>query len=202
MLALYGVYILIMMHNEFLKGYVTRALQSHPVTASLISSAASMDGPDDVFGSTSSSNLPSSTGQRSFFDSSNKHRNYQTTTLTTHSQNKTIEDDSMFMAALLVIVQHKRLFSGRLRFQSAARYIIIKRQHRFQQRQKCQQRSDEVNYVGPESEPLKSGQKERIEAYALSAPMSKNKFSIVSKDDYEFWNRPPEPNESECPCQS
>lgn len=190
MIALYGVYILIMVNNEKVKEHVTRVLQSHPLTNKLISSAISVDGPDDVFGSTSCYGSSSSNGQRS----------YQTR----EGQMKTVEDDSMFLAAMLVIMKHKRLFRSQLRFRSAARYIIVKRQHKLiDQRLKQSlkltgKNSNEVNYFGPESEPLKSSnnQKERMAAYAQNAALSKNKFSIVSREDYEPWNRPPEEGES------
>lgn len=192
MIALYGVYILIMMNNETLKEKVTQTLQAYPITAKLLNSAKSVDGPDDVFGSTSSANHQDSKG---FYDKDESNRSYQTTELT----KRVVEDDSMFLAACLIVVQHKRLFRSQLRFRMAARYIICKRQHKVAA-QKSQNRSNEVNYFGPESEPLKgyshSNQKERIEAYASSTTLSKNKFSIVSKDDYEFWNRPPEEGES------
>lgn len=202
MIALYGVYILIMMHNETIKEQVTRTLLSYPVTAKLISSVGSIDGPDDVFGG--ASNPPSNNYEQKtkFFGSSASQKNYQTTSLTNHHHHKTVEDDSMFLAAMLVIVSHKRLFRSQLRFQSATRYIITMRQHKVKQqkeKQKQQQPSkctDEVNYFGPESEPLKSNQKDKMEAYARTATLSKAKFSIVSKDDYEFWNRPPEEGES------
>lgn len=193
---------------------------SYPVTAKLISAttgSASVDGPDDVFGSASLSS------QKSQFFASQ--RNYQTTSMTSKSSTlggvggqfnsqtgliekmTNVEEDSMFLAACLIIVQHKRLFRSQLRFQSAARYIICKRQHRLQQqsRQKSQICSNEVNYFGPESEPLSqtgkcspanNQQRERMEAYAKTASVSKNKFSIVSKDDYEVWNCPPAEGES------
>lgn len=178
-----------MVHNETIKAQVTRGLLSHPMTSKLISSAVSLDGPDDVFGSSSNQ-----------YDIAGNNNNYKTTSMS--NGHKTVEDDSMFLAAMLVIVQHRRLFSSQLRFQSAARYIIVKRQHKFksQQQQKSIKCSNEVNYFGPESEPLNikgANQKQRIEAYASNAVLSKNKFSIVSKDDYEFWNRPPEEGESE-----
>lgn len=189
MIALYGVYILIMIHNEAIKERVTHVLQSHPVTAKLISSPASLEGADDVF---SAGSLPTSSSekQRSFFGSGWNHPNYQTNSMA----KKTVEEDCMFMATLLIILRHKRLFRSQLRFQSAARYIIIKRQHRYQ---KSDQYSTEVNYFGPESGPKGTGnQRDRMEAYAKTASMSKCKFSIVSKDDYQFWNRRPEEGES------
>lgn len=109
----------------------------------------------------------------------------------------------MFLAAMLIIMKHRRLFSSQLRFRSAARYIIVKRQHKLVDQLKQQtsagKTSNEVNYFGPESDCLKgqqNNQKERMAAYAKSAPLSKNKFSIVSREDYEFWNRPPEEGES------
>lgn len=190
MIALYGVYILLMIHNEKVKAIVTRTLQSHPITAKIINSAASVDGPDDVFGSSSSAS-----NKKTFFGSDQGgQRNYQTTSMITNKRTS-VEEDSMFMAALLVIVRHKRLFKSQLRFQSAARYIIIKRQHKMKQKSiKC---SDEVNYFCSENGSTRQGgQKDRIEAYAAGASLSKNKFSIVSKDDYEFWNRPQEGGES------
>lgn len=203
MLALYGVYILIMVHNESIKECVTRNLLAYPLTANLISSAMSVDGPDDVFGSPGLAGGQQNADKRGFFSggggqSAGSNRNHK----------KTVEEDSMFLAACLVIVRHKRLFKSQLRFQAAARYIIIKRQHKLQLLQRQQQlksqqksatQSNEVNYFGPENEPLKGNQRDRMEAYARSASMSKNKFSIVSKDDYEFWNRPPLEDESEFP---
>lgn len=178
MLALYGLYILAMVHNEALKAKVTQAFLSHPITAKLVAGHAgsTSDGPDDVFGSTSTA--LGAVGQHQ----------------------KCVEDDSMYLAAMLIIVQHKRLFRAKLRFQSAARYIMVKRQHRVQAAQKAKsvKCSDEVNYFGPELEPLgggKSSQKDRMAAYATNGSLSKNKFSIVSKDDYEFWNRPPQEGE-------
>lgn len=209
MMMLYGLYIFVMMHNEALKEQVTKTLASYPVTAKLISAVSSVDGPDDVFGgaSSSGSNPPSSYNQKTnFFGSSASQKNYQTTSMINRGQtHKTVEEDSMFLAAMLIIVRHKRLFRSQLRFQSAARYIITMRQHKIQQQQQLKQQSatkctDEVNYFGPESEPLKSNQKDKMEAYARTATMSKAKFSIVSKDDYEFWNRPPEEGESEYYC--
>lgn len=130
-----------------------------------------------------------------------------------------VEEDSIFLAAALIIVRHKRLFRSQLRFQSAARYIIVKRQHRVQlQKQSTvatsSQMHEEVNYFGPESELLagdpaspgsnssagasarSKAQRAKMEAYARSSTMSKNKFSIVSKDDYEFWHRPPQEGEN------
>lgn len=217
MLALYGVYILIMVNNESIKECVTRNLLAYPLTANLISSAMSADGPDDVFGSSpgASSNLRgSSSDKRGFFSGgggqSAGNKNYQTTSMIAQqSSQRTVEEDSMFLAACLIIVRHKRLFKSQLRFQSAARYIIIKRQHKIQQHQqqlkqqhKSTTQSNEVNYFGPENEPLNNNQRDRMEAYANSASMSKNKFSIVSKDDYEFWNRPPENDESKFPNTS
>lgn len=198
MIALYGVYILIMVHNETIKRQVTQTLQSYPLTAKLLRSAVSLDGPDDVFAGGSSSSAAHTSG------------GYQTSGIPLSGQLKpakqtNVEDDSIYMAALLIIVKHKRLFRSQIRFQSAARYIIVKRQHRLQQKSiKC---SNEVNYFGPESEPLRpnkgvasptsaANQRERIEAYARSATASKSKFSIVSKDDYEFWNRPPGEHEN------
>lgn len=186
MLALYGLYILVMVHNEALKEQATRSLLAYPLTAKLIgSNTVLVDGPDDVFGST-----PSSAS-----------RAYQTTSMTSGEPSKSVEEDSIYLATLLLITRHKRLFRSTVRFQSAARYVIVKRQHKIQRASAPPvKRSDEVNYFGPESEPLKesSGQRRRMEAYAKSATMSKSKFSIVSKDDYEFWNRPPEEGESEC----
>lgn len=192
-----------MIHNEKVKDVVTKLLQVHPISAKIINSGVSMDGPDDVFSSVSSSNQKSFIG----LDHSNQ-ANYQTTSMATirrqqKSKTTNVEDDSMFMAALLVIVQHKRLFKSQLRFQSAARYIIIKRQHKMQQKKSKKStistfsKTSEVNYFGPESNLINNqGQRDRIEAYAANATLSKNKFSIVSKDDYEFWNRPPEEGES------
>lgn len=188
-----------MIHNEKVKEIVTKTLLAHPITAKIVNSAVSLDGADDVFTSSASS-----TNQKSFFgiDQSNQ-QNYQTTSMTnTNSKvvkTTSVEEDSMFMAALLIIVQHKRLFKSQLRFQSAARYIIIKRQHKIQQKSRKPPipKTSEVNYFGPESGLINNnGQKDRIEAYAANASLSKNKFSIVSKDDYEFWNRPPEEGES------
>lgn len=209
MLALYGVYILIMVHNEPIKECVTRQLLAYPTTANLISSAMSVEGPDDVFGSPGAPGNTQSSGaangqpdKRSFF-AGQQAKNYQTTSMMPTS--RTVEEDSMFLAACLVMVRHKRLFRSQLRFQAAARYIIIKRQHKLQQLQQQQKapvsKSNEVNYFGPESEPLKpSNQRDRMEAYAKNASLSKNKFSIVSKDDYEFWNRPPDEGESKFCC--
>lgn len=196
-----------MMHNDTIKEQVTKTLQSYPVTAKLFntsSAASGIEGPDDVFNS-----ISSATNQ-----AGNQLKNYQTTSMTTIASygkqpRKTVEDDSIFLAACLVIVKHKRLFKSHLRFQSAARYIICKRQHKIEQfrmQKSITNRSDEVNYFGPESDPINNNcddkqhysikQRERMEAYATSATLSKNKFSIVSKDDYEFWNRPPEENEN------
>lgn len=206
MIALYGLYILIMANNDALRELVTGWLLSYPLTAKLISSTgqiSAVEGPDDVFGSSSSSS-----GQRKFFSARSGDK-YETTDFNGEKSN--IEEDSVFMAAMLVIVQHKRLFRSNLRFQSAARYVIIKRQHRIQQLRVAKQTkpikcSDEVNYFGPESEPLKEGggqhanssanQRAKMEAYAKSSSLSKQKFSIVSKDDYEFWNRPPDEGEN------
>lgn len=204
MIALYGVYILIMVNNERLKEQVTQLLYSNRLTRKFISSAVSVEGPDDVFGSTTSYYGSSPASNKPYESSS-----YQTTSLTTGR--KTIEEDSMFLAAMLVIMKHKRLFRSGLRFQSAARYIIVKRQHKLvkqhlkQQKQQQQTAgklpSNEVNYFGPENEPLngssnQNNQKERMAAYAKSAPLSKNKYSIVSREDYEFWNRPLKEGES------
>lgn len=215
MIALYGLYILIMAHNDTVKEQVTRQLQMYPLTAKLINSAVSVEGPDDVFGSCSSGSIPptaaTASRQKGFFGSSGQQqKDYQTTSMTRQHQfgNKTVEEDSMFLAACLVIVQHKRLFRSQLRFQSAARYIIVKRQHRLQQQKGASiniKSSNEVNYFGPESDALQSpgdtrtagsSHKGRIDAYMKSASLSKAKFSIVSKDDYEFWNRPPEEGEN------
>lgn len=186
-----------MIHNEKVKDIVTKTLLAHPITAKIVNSGVSLDGPDDVFTSSASS-----TNQKSFFGVDQQ--NYQTTSMTNTNVKKAIkttsvEEDSMFMAALLIIIQHKKLFKSQLRFQSAARYIIIKRQHKIQQKSRKPpiSKTNEVNYFGPESGLINSqGQKDRIEAYAANASLSKNKFSIVSKDDYEFWNRPPEEGES------
>lgn len=190
MMALYGLYIFAMVHNELLKEQVTRFLQSYPVTAKLFSSSlgSGAEGADDVFGSLSGDSTIRASAS-----------NYQTTYL---NEEQVVEDDSMFLAACLVVVKHKRLFKSQLRFQMASRYIICKRQHRLNQQlhqQKSQAGSNEVNYFGPESmAPMKQhpNQKDKREAYATSASLSKNKFSIVSKDDYEFWNRPPEEGEN------
>lgn len=189
-----------MANNEALKERVTKFLLSYQITEKLLSSnVVAADGSDDVFGNSVSGNPINSNGRR-------QHQCCQTTSMTNQQEQKTVEDDSMYLAALLVIVKHKRLFRSNLRFQSAARYVIVKRQHRIQQQQQRAQtlesakRSEEVNYFGPESEPLRvhsSGQRAKMEAYAKSSSLSKQKFSIVSKDDYEFWNRPPEEGESE-----
>lgn len=186
MIALYGAYIMIMKYNDQLRDLVTKILMSNPNTAKLIGGRNSIDGSDDVFGLSSASQAVGIANP------------YQTSSLNTI---KTVEEDSIFMAACLVINQYKRLFRSQLRFQFAARYIITKRQHRAKESQKPKAtfHSDEVNYFGPETETLTAkgaGQKKRIEAYAKSSTISKNKFSIVSRDDYEFWNRPPEEGES------
>lgn len=199
-----------MVHNDWVRDQVTQKLLMHPLTAKLISSAASVDGADDVFGSCSSGSAAS----RGFLGAaSGKQKNYQTTSMTSHQYqagNKTVEDDSMYLAACLIIVQHKRLFRSQLRFQSAARYIIVKRQHRMQMKSNLKlspaamtiKGSNEVNYFGPESDETSPKtttdlqHRTRIEAYTKSANLSKTKFSIVSKDDYEFWNRPPEEGEN------
>lgn len=195
MIALYGLYILIMVHNETIKAQVTRAIQSNPTTAKLISSAGSLDGPDDVFGSSSSSALQ--------MQQKKSRPNYQSSDsmIGQSSCARKVEDDSMFLAALLVIMNHKRLFGSQLRFQCAVRYVITKRQHRAQLKSTVSSSrylSNEVNYFGPENEPLRGSneQRQRIEAYAKSANISKSKFSIVAKDDYEFWNRAPDEGES------
>lgn len=187
-----------MMNNDTIKDQVTKTLSTYPVTAKLISQISSVEGPDDVFGGASSaSNPPSNYNQKtSFFGSSASQKNYQTTAMIDRQSHKTVEDDSMFLAAMLIIIQHKRLFRSQLRFQSAARYIITKRQHKMQLQQQSSKCIDEVNYFGPDSEPLKSNHRDKMEAYARTANLSKAKFSIVSKDDYEFWNRPPEEGES------
>lgn len=221
MIALYGVYIIIMSYNDFLRQLITKILLANPNTAKLISSLTNSD---EVFEIKSSACI-----------NSRNHKQNETSINNNNQQKQTnIEDDSMFLAACLIIIQHKRLFRSRLRFQAASRYIIIKRQHRIQEasrRQKEQlklskqhqhhqshlkhqqpEEADEVNYIGPENEPLNGldsnlngdrshqysiNQKKRIEAYAKAASVSKSKFSIVSRDDYEFWNRPPEEGESE-----
>lgn len=174
MIAIYGLYIIVMAHNETIKSYVTNKLLSNPTTAGLISVSATIDAPDDVFGA------PTGT-QMSSIKSSPK-----------------VEEDAMYLAAMLVIVKHKRLFRSNLRFQSAGRYIIVKSQHKKQQQlqQGTTKQTDEVNYFGPENEPLNSSQRSRMEAYAASSSLSKNKFSIVSKHDYEIWNKPLEEGES------
>lgn len=173
MIALYGVYILIMANNDAIRTYVTKTLLSNPTTAGLISAGITTDTSDEVFG----------TQLKTVKDGTTK-----------------VEEDAMYLAALLVIVKHKRLFRSNLRFQSAGRYIIIKSQHKKQLLlQNSVKQTDEVNYFGPENEPLNSGQRSRMEAYANSKSMSKTKFSIVSKTDYELWNKPPEEGESKLP---
>lgn len=173
MIALYGIYILVMAHNETIKSYVTNKLLSNPTTAGLISVSATIDASDDVFGT--------STG----------------TQMQSIKNRSKVEEDAMYLAAMLVIVKHKRLFRSNLRFQSASRYIIVKSQHKKQhQLQVSAKQTDEVNYFGPENEPLSSNQRSRMEAYAATASLSKNKFSIVSKHDYEIWNKPLEEGES------
>lgn len=174
-----------MKYNDYLRDLVTKILLSNPNTAKLISSGISVEGSDDVFAITSQATNPQ----------------YQTTSFNTVSEGRSVEEDSIFMAACLVIIQHKRLFRSTLRFQFAARYIMTKRQHKLRDssKPKTTGQSDEVNYFGPESEQMSqkhSNQKTRIEAYVKGSGVSKNKFSIVSRDDYEFWNRPPEEGES------
>lgn len=209
MILLYGVYILIMSYNDYIRTLVTNILLSNPNTAKLINAALLA----------ANKNGHQSSSDDAVFSSTNQSIELENTNFTIVDPNKTIEEDSMFLAACLVIIQHKRLFRSQLRFRAAAYYIIIKRQHRIRQvalrqqkqkqllQQQQQQsgkqpiRSDEVNYFGPETEPLTktattSLQKQRHEAFAASSAISKNKFSIVSRDDYEFWNRPPEVGES------
>lgn len=191
MLALYGLYILIMIHNEALKKYVTSKLLSNPVTAKLISTGESLDGSDEVF-------VPKSeVGESSsFFD--NK-RNYQITSLMDNDGHiKTVEDDAIFMAALLIIIKYKKLFRSQLRFCSASRYIIITRQHKAQRAKAVlKQQASEANYFGPETGTgSKTSHQERMAAYARDSALSKNKFSIVSKEEHEFWNMPPDENDS------
>lgn len=200
MLALYGVYIAIMANNERLKEMATNLLASHPFTANLLGSGvlSSVDGPDDVFGSSSSATVgaASKKGAENGLEMGRK-------------QTK-IEDDSMYLAALLIIIKHKRLFRTTIRFQSAARYVIIKMQHKAQQQKQQlaghKKQLDEADYF--ESNPLRGdaeagkrvrgSQRAKMEAYAHEGSMSKNKFSIVSRDEYEIWNVPPGEGESEC----
>lgn len=192
MLALYGVYILLMANNDKVKALVTSSLLQHPFTAKLIGSDGSVSGPDEVFGSSSS-----------------EAGLYKSTSFVGGVAVRKVEEDSLYLAACLVIVKYKRLFRSQLRFKAAAWYIITKRQHRNQSRYKAKVKkpaapagiSNEVNYFGPENECLThsssqigSGQRNKMDDYARTS--SKNKFSIVSKDDYEFWNRPPEEGES------
>lgn len=206
MIGLYGVYIGIMVHNEQLKEAVTRFLLSYPLTARLISSQSiTIEGPDDVFGGQPMGGLLGGAKKGA-----------------SSTMSKRVEDDSIYLAALLLVARHKRLFSSQLRFQSAARYIIVKRQHRLQQARELdtkrarkqkqhqhqhqqQEPTEEVNYFGPENEPLNgagepaavaASRRAKMEAYARSSSLSKSKFSIVSKDDYEFWHRPPEEGEN------
>ena len=201
MLALYGVYITIMVHNETLKEVATRLLASHPFTEKIVA-GSSAEGPDDVFGGSSSA----ATGG-SFFASKSAHSKQESREMNRIAIKQTrIEDDSMYMAALLTIIKHKRLFRSTIRFQSAARYVIVKMQHRQaskqQQKPAAAKQASEVDYI--ESKPLRpatgatasASQRSKMEAYAHGGTMSKNKFSIVSRDDYEFWNRPPADDES------
>lgn len=193
MIALYGLYIVIMKYNDQLKDLVTKVLLSNPNTAKLINAASSIDGSDDVFGLSMTSHGAGC--------STNMTNVQQTSSLVTGAGSRTVEEDSIYLAALLKIMKQRRLFSCRLRFQAAAWYIITKRQHKMRDSQRAKSPigvySDEVNYFEQESDHLTSkGQKKRMEAYAKSSTISKNKFSIVSKDDYEFWHRPPEEGES------
>ena len=238
MLALYAGYILIMANNEQLKQATTRLLASHPLTAHIVGGPGAAcgsegsGGPDEVFGSSSSGpGLMSS-----LLYGVKRGTPREQISLVSQNSNGTktketnIEDDSLYLAALLVIIQHKRLFRSTLRFQSAARYVIIKMQHRAAQRRQKQTTSatgatsrqtkhqtDEADYF--EAQPLSSGsgseaggrqrgasergasagasQRARMEAYAHGGSMSKNKFSMVTGDEYEFWNMPPGEHESE-----
>lgn len=214
MIALYGVYIMIMVHNETLKEKTTRLLASNPSTAFIVGGPGAVDvaGPDDVFGSSSSGG-----GITSFF-SSGKHginNNNIPMDATAYKKQTQIEEDSLYLAALLVVLKHKRLFRSTIRFQSAARYIIVKRQHRILKQQRAiasatDEQAGEADYFGADDleqrgasgrkalSKTTSGQRAKMEAYAHggAGSIAKNKFSIVSRDDYEFWNAPPAEGES------
>jgi len=201
MIALYGVYIVIMANNEKLKETCSRFLASSSLAAYLLGNSviSSLNGmSDDVFGS-SSDGAGLVQGQRKGKQTMEMHRREGAIEKQTQ-----IEDDSMYLAALLVIMKHKRLFRSTIRFQSAARYVIIKMQHRAQQKRSQMEQTNEMDYFeahpvarGHESGASKSSQRAKREAYAHGGSLSKNKFSIVSRENYEFWNAPPAEDESE-----
>lgn len=163
MLALYGVYITIMIHNEQIKQYVTKFLLNTPLTSKLIS-AGSVDGADDVFSFNISLMGNKTANNANCVDQNNN--NYNNGNTIQQTANKQLQqqqidpimmDDHMFRAALLMIIKHKRLFSCKLRFRAAIQFVIWQRQYKEvkrkrHQRHLQQQQSIEASYIGPEGE--------------------------------------------------
>ncbi|KAG9510849.1 Sodium/potassium/calcium exchanger 3, partial [Fragariocoptes setiger] len=178
MLALYGLYIVVMYYNEQLKDYVIINVLPNlgSLGASMLDAqaneASQSKSNDDVFCSSASA--------------SGRPREI---------------DFGMFRAALLVIQRHKRLFSTKLRFQSAARLIIYDRQRARNTAATTSVSLVETSYLGPSSAGDKqfktsssssSMQRQRMAAYAMqSSTLSKTKKSLVTEDDLDIWTRPP-----------